>query len=86
MSVDALLELVRSRGLKLSNLFQLSDERWQANVSDGQRFWEFGRGDSPSQALMAALHMAATTESEQYVPREIKHTAKSIVTKPSMKI
>jgi hypothetical protein len=69
MSVDALLEVVRQRGLHLANLFQIPDtDRWQANVSNGHSYWEFGRGGSADEALMAALHMAATTEPEYSPP------------------
>lgn len=71
MSVDALLEVVRQRGLRLANLFQLPLEHggsWQANVTDGERHWEFGRADTPEAALRTALHIAATTEPEYYTP------------------
>lgn len=68
MSVDALLEVVRQRGLRLNNLFQLEDGRWQANVTDGLKYWEFGRGDSAEEALRAALLSAATTEPQYAIP------------------
>lgn len=71
MSVDALLEVVKIRGYHLANLFQLTDGRWQANVSNGSNYWEFGRGDDASAALMAALHMAATTEPEYSPPKPV---------------
>lgn len=68
-SVDDLLVLVEARGLRLANLFQFEVPgtglwRWQANITDGQRFWEFGRGASAPEALRAALFISATTEPE----------------------
>lgn len=60
MSVDAMLEIVRLRGLRLNNLFQIPDGPWQANLTDGISFWEFGRSDTPDGAIRAALYKAAT--------------------------
>lgn len=62
LSVDELLIEVSRRGLRLNNLFQLHDGRWQANVTDGEKYWEFGRANTAIMALQAALHIAATTE------------------------
>lgn len=61
MSVDALLEVIHQRGMKLANLFELDNGRWQANVSNGIDYWEFGRGGSPDEAILAALGVAART-------------------------
>lgn len=65
-SVDDLLTVVSSRGLHLNNLFQYplpeSDQwRWQANLTDGQRYWDFGRGGSAAEALRDALFKSSTT-------------------------
>jgi len=73
MSVDSLLEVIRLRGLVLSNLYQFnraSDGKlvWQCNISDGEKYWEFGRGESPSEAMEAALRISATTEPRLPVP------------------
>lgn len=66
-TVDDLLTIVENRGFRLANLFQyqipgLAEWRWQANVTDGLRYWEFGRGSTAVEALRAALFSAATTE------------------------
>lgn len=64
-SVDELLASVAARGLRVANLFQFELPgtanmwRWQANLTDGQRFWEFGRGDTAAAALRAALFISA---------------------------
>lgn len=63
-TVDELISQVNKLGLRLNNLFQLHTGRWQANITDGERFWEFGRGDTPVEALQAALHLQSTTEPE----------------------
>lgn len=57
--VDELLGALPEVGLRLHNLFQLGDG-WQANVraSDGDPCFEFGRGATPAQALVAALKAA----------------------------
>jgi hypothetical protein len=60
-TVDDLIVEVAKRGLRLNNLFQLHDGRWQANITDGERFWEFGRGDTAIEALQAALQISSTT-------------------------
>jgi hypothetical protein len=61
LSVDELLLEVTRRGLRLNNLFQLPDGRWQANVTDGEKYWEFGRAATAIMALQAALHISSTT-------------------------
>jgi hypothetical protein len=61
MTVDELIAEVNKRGLRLNNLFQLHDQRWQANITDGEMFWKFGRGDTAIEALQAALQISATT-------------------------
>lgn len=85
MSVDALLEVVRVRGFHLANLFQLPDGRWQANVSNGFNYWEFGRGDTADKALMAALHIAAVSAPEYSPPQRITRAPVKGAT-PSTKI
>lgn len=61
MRLDELILEVNNQGLRINNLFQLHDLRWQANLTDGERFWEFGRGESALQALQAALAKHSTT-------------------------
>lgn len=60
--VDELIAEINNRGLRINNLAQLEDGRWQANITDGERFWEFGRGDTAEKALIAAIQKHATTE------------------------
>lgn len=72
MSVDALIQEVAERHLRLNNLFQLMDGRWQANITDGEKFWEFGRGDSAVEALQAALHIQSTTTPELGIQQETR--------------
>lgn len=62
MTVDELIAEVAAKGLRLNNLFQLHTGGWRANITDGERMWEFGNGSTPVEALQAALHKSATTE------------------------
>jgi hypothetical protein len=41
-------------GLRINSLFQL-DDRWRANLSDSAKFYEFGEGRTPVEALKSAL-------------------------------
>jgi len=43
------------RGLKLSNLFEMDDGQWQANVRDGKGGFEFARATNPEDAMKGAL-------------------------------
>lgn len=61
MALEDLLAEVASRGLRLNNLFELPGGGWQANLTDGERFWEFGKGDTAIAALRAALYKQSTT-------------------------
>lgn len=61
MMVDELIAEINGRGLRINNLAQLEDGRWQANITDGERFWEFGRGNTAAAALIAAVQKHATT-------------------------
>jgi len=72
-TVDDLLAVVAAKGLRLANLFQFPvpdtgeppQLRWQANITDGEQFWEFGRGSTPEAALEAALRIQSTTPGER---------------------
>jgi hypothetical protein len=60
MTLDELLARVAERSLKVANLFQFQSPatgewRWQANLTDGQAVWEFGRGPTAGAALETAL-------------------------------
>jgi len=72
MLLEELISQVHSRQLRLNNLFQLDERRWRANVTDGQRFWEFGEGDGPKAALQAALFKVDTTKPEFVTERPIR--------------
>lgn len=72
MTVDDLIVEVANRHLRLNNLFQLEDGRWQANITDGERFWEFGRGDTAVEALRAALYKADTETPTMGVNKPIR--------------
>jgi hypothetical protein len=67
-SVDSLLESLVARDLRLANLFELGDGRWQANVTDGDKVWEFSRGGSAAIALRGAMFIAANEPGEAYGP------------------
>lgn len=83
MTVDDLIAEVARRKLRLNNLFQLDNGRWQANITDGSRFWEFGRGDNPVEALLRALEYSATTTPEYGIERSIRIEQEYKYRKPS---
>lgn len=58
MNLEALLAEVNARGLRVNNLFQRRDWTWQANVTDGAKFHEFGLGATAAEALGRALDKA----------------------------
>lgn len=62
MTLEELIQEVTRQGLRINNLFQLDNGRWQANVTDGTKYWEFGRGDTAIAALEAALHISSTED------------------------
>lgn len=61
MTLDELLPELPGLGLRLNNLFQLTTGTWQANVCDAGEAgagYEFGRADTPVEALLNALKAA----------------------------
>jgi hypothetical protein len=63
--LEELLVLVEGAGLRVNNLFQTSDDRWQVNLQErnlapGTRevFHEFGIAATPFDALVLALTKA----------------------------
>lgn len=61
MTLDELLPELPGLGLRLNNLFQLTNGVWQANVCDAGEAgagYQFGRADAPVDALLAALKAA----------------------------
>jgi hypothetical protein len=53
-SLEDLIEAVRTRRLRVNNLFQIGDH-WRANLTDGHEYWDFAEGKSAAEALKAAL-------------------------------
>jgi hypothetical protein len=77
-AVDDWIKEVGRRGLILNNLFQFkvstTEWRWQANVTDGVRYWDFGRGATPQEALSQALFKSESTTPEIVLDRPIRAT------------
>lgn len=66
MTLSDLFDEVRDRGWLVSNLFQLDDGTWQANLRTITHHTEFGRGPTPELALSLAIEQIETaTESVQ---------------------
>jgi len=55
MTFDQFLAETRSRGLRVINLFELEDGRWQANLTRESKAFNFGRGASAGEAMAAAI-------------------------------
>ena len=53
--VEALIESINKAGFRVNNLFEM-EGGWQANITDGELFFEFGRGATMQEALSNALH------------------------------
>lgn len=60
MNLEAAIARVEATGLRLNNLFQLKSGVWQCNLRDDrtQTYAEFATGETPAQAVMAALEKA----------------------------
>ena len=68
MTLTDLFDEVCERGWRISNLFQLDNGLWQANLRTSTHHTDFGRGPTPEIALQFALDaIADATESEQQV-------------------
>lgn len=73
MTVESALAEVKENSLLLFNLFQLKTGQWQANLWDGEKSWNFGRGESMEDAIRAALRNALSADGEEvYKPEAIK--------------
>jgi hypothetical protein len=55
MTVEALIEQAHARSLRVLNLFELHTGQWQANFERENTCFNFGRGDTPVEALTVAL-------------------------------
>lgn len=55
ITIEEAIEEVHKAGFKVNNLFEFNSI-WQANITDGELFYEFGHGMTPSEALSNALH------------------------------
>ena len=69
MQIEPILSEIEDAGLRVCNLFQLEDGVWQANLYDDEQAWNFGRGNTPSEALTSALKNAQTTSGTRLTPR-----------------
>lgn len=69
MTLTDLLDEIADRGWLVSNLFQLSNGSWQANLRTSTHHTEFGRGPSPELALSLAIE--AIEDATENAPREI---------------
>lgn len=68
-TVDDMLKVIAARGLFVGNLFQLPESGlWQANLNDGHKVWEFGKGNSPVTALIIALSEAISDKRYEFYP------------------
>jgi hypothetical protein len=65
-SLETILAEIWDRGWLVSNLFQLSDGTWQANLRNASSHTEFARADSPDLAL--ALAIDALERAEPFPP------------------
>lgn len=69
LSLEEMIAHINGAGYRVNNLFQLPAPRgipalWQANLTDGEKLWEFGTGGSPSSALGEAWQRARTSQGE----------------------
>ena len=55
MNIEKEVEEIHKAGFIVNNLFEV-EEGWQANITDRDKYYEFGRGATPSVALLNALH------------------------------
>lgn len=53
--IQSAIDSIHAAGYTVNNLFELSAGRWQANITDGEAYYEFGIANSPEGALRAAL-------------------------------
>jgi len=59
-SIETLLTEILDRGWRLTNLFQLDDGRWQANLRTDTYVTEFARAPTPLLALSLAIDAIET--------------------------
>lgn len=62
MTLEQLISMVNARALRINNLCQLPDGSWQANLTNGTDFWDFGKAQTAVGALAAAMHKVMTEE------------------------
>jgi predicted RNase H-like HicB family nuclease len=55
VSVEALIKEVHAQQLRVNNIFELDNGRWRANLRRERDCFSFGDGDTPAEALRAAL-------------------------------
>jgi len=50
-TISDLITEINAFGLKVNNLFQRTDDVWQANIREGEVYFQFGYGQTPEEAL-----------------------------------
>lgn len=60
--LETLLDEIAERGWLLSNLFQLDNGTWQANLRTPTHHTDWGRGPTPSIALSLAIDAIESAE------------------------
>ena len=58
MTLEQQIAVVNAAGYRVNNLFQHPVAGWQANLTNGTDFWEFGHGATPAAALAEAMEKA----------------------------
>lgn len=58
MTLESTISQIHQEGFIILNLFELGNGRWQANLYDGEKAWNFGIDHDPEVALLTALDHA----------------------------
>ena len=73
VTLDQLIREVQEQGFLVQNMFQLSAKRWQCNLrkeTPGKKdniFFEFGKGNTPENALFNAQFNANTVLNQSHM-------------------
>ena len=78
----ALICVLNSEGYFVNNLFQLEGQ-WQANLTDRKKYWEFGRGTTPTEALCEARKALAGEGLPAITPVVTAERSPKIAKRPS---
>lgn len=96
-SIEELFAEIGEMGWLVNNLYQLDDGSWRANIRRGQWFTQFGKGDSPMEAMSEAMDkMSSAEESKEEaqtkvydgpeIPTEVKINMSQIMSRLVPKI